>query len=78
MKDDTALKVKIVLAMLPDVPFEGWSRAALRKAAAKLLGFSVNWLDKAVAEFRTKEPEPPKKKINAPLYDPLGLGPLPK
>ncbi len=36
MKDDTALKVKIVLAMLPDVPFEGWSRAALRKAAAKL------------------------------------------
>ena len=36
MKDDTALKMKIVLAMLPDVPFEGWSRAALRKAAAKL------------------------------------------
>ena len=36
MKDDAALKVKIVLAMLPDVPFEGWSRAALRKAAAKL------------------------------------------
>ncbi len=36
MKDDDALKVKIVLAMLPDVPFEGWSRAALRKAAVKL------------------------------------------
>lgn len=36
MKDDAALKVKIVLAMLPDVPFEGWSRAALRQAAAKL------------------------------------------
>ncbi len=36
MKDDEALKTRIVLAMLPDVPFEGWSRAALRKAAAKL------------------------------------------
>ncbi len=36
MKDDAALKVKIVLAMLPDVPFEGWSRAALRKAASGL------------------------------------------
>ena len=36
MKDDAALKAKIVLAMLPDVPFEGWSRAALRKAASKL------------------------------------------
>jgi ubiquinone biosynthesis protein COQ9 len=36
MKDDAALKTRIVLAMLPDVPFEGWSRAALRKAADKL------------------------------------------
>ena len=36
MKDDEALKTRLVLAMLPDVPFEGWSRAALRKAAAKL------------------------------------------
>jgi ubiquinone biosynthesis protein COQ9 len=36
MKDDAALKTHIVLAMLPDVPFEGWSRGALRKAAAKL------------------------------------------
>ena len=26
MKDDAALKATIVLAMLPDVPFEGWSR----------------------------------------------------
>jgi ubiquinone biosynthesis protein COQ9 len=33
---DDALKQRIVLAMLPDVPFEGWSRAALRRAAAKL------------------------------------------
>jgi ubiquinone biosynthesis protein COQ9 len=36
MTDDEALKTRLVLAMLPDVPFEGWSRAALRKAAAKL------------------------------------------
>src|ERR1700691_3043246 len=33
---DDALKQRILLAMLPDVPFEGWSRAALRRAAAKL------------------------------------------
>jgi len=36
MTDDEALKTRLVLAMLPDVPFEGWSRAALRKAATKL------------------------------------------
>jgi ubiquinone biosynthesis protein COQ9 len=44
MKDDSALKTRIVLAMLPDVPFEGWSRAALRKAAAKL-GHDESQLD---------------------------------
>jgi len=36
MSGDSAAKQKIVLAMLPDVPFEGWGRAALRNAAAKL------------------------------------------
>jgi ubiquinone biosynthesis protein COQ9 len=36
MSSDSAAKQKIVLAMLPDVPFEGWGRAALRRAAAKL------------------------------------------
>jgi ubiquinone biosynthesis protein COQ9 len=36
MSGDNAAKQKIVLAMLPDVPFEGWGRAALRRAASKL------------------------------------------
>jgi ubiquinone biosynthesis protein COQ9 len=36
MNGDSAAKQKIVLAMLPDVPFEGWGRAALRNASAKL------------------------------------------
>jgi len=36
MSGDSAAKQKIVLAMLPDVPFEGWGRAALRNASAKL------------------------------------------
>jgi ubiquinone biosynthesis protein COQ9 len=31
--DDRALRDKVILAMLPDVPFEGWSRRALRHAA---------------------------------------------
>ncbi|HVA35672.1 MAG TPA: COQ9 family protein [Stellaceae bacterium] len=34
--DDRALRDKIVLAMLPDVPFEGWSRRALAHAARRL------------------------------------------
>jgi len=34
--DDRALRDKIVLAMLPDVPFEGWSRRALRHAARRV------------------------------------------
>jgi ubiquinone biosynthesis protein COQ9 len=36
MSDATSLKDAILLAMLPDVPFEGWSRRNLRQAAAKL------------------------------------------
>ncbi|MBU6507009.1 MAG: COQ9 family protein [Alphaproteobacteria bacterium] len=34
--DDRALRDKVVLAMLPDVPFEGWSRRALRHAAKRV------------------------------------------
>ncbi|MDE2230264.1 MAG: COQ9 family protein [Alphaproteobacteria bacterium] len=34
--DDRALRDKVVLAMLPDVPFEGWSRRALAHAARRL------------------------------------------
>lgn len=34
--DDRALRDKIVLAMVPDVPFEGWSRRALRHAAKRV------------------------------------------
>ena len=34
--DDRALRDKIILAMLPDVPFEGWSRRALRHAAKRV------------------------------------------
>ena len=34
--DDRTLKDKIVLALLPDVPFEGWSRRALRHAARRV------------------------------------------
>lgn len=34
--DDRALRDKIVLAMLPGVPFEGWSRRALRHAAKRV------------------------------------------
>ena len=33
--DDRALRDKVVLAMLPDVPFEGWSRRALRHAGKR-------------------------------------------
>ena len=36
MNDDPALKDAILLAMLPDVPFEGWSRRSLRQAATRL------------------------------------------
>lgn len=34
--DDRALKDKVLLAMLRDVPFEGWSRRALRHAAQRV------------------------------------------
>lgn len=34
--DDRALRDKVVLAILPDVPFEGWSRRALRHAGNRV------------------------------------------
>jgi len=33
--DDTKKKDAVLLAMLPEVPFDGWSRAGMRKAAAR-------------------------------------------
>jgi ubiquinone biosynthesis protein COQ9 len=35
MKDDAAKKDAVLLAMLPEVPFDGWTRAGMRKAAAR-------------------------------------------
>jgi len=34
-KDDTKKKDAVLLAMLPEVPFDGWTRAGMRKAAAR-------------------------------------------
>ena len=35
MMDETRKKDAVLLAMLPEVPFDGWTRAALRAAAAR-------------------------------------------
>lgn len=36
MMDDTQRKDALLLALLPEVPFDGWTRAAMRAAAARI------------------------------------------
>jgi len=55
--DDRALRDKVVLAMLPDVPFEGWSRRALAHAARRL--------DLAEAELASLFPRGPRDAVAA-------------